>query len=160
MHIWRVGDWMCFVLNFNKKEVADVRFLRKKYANSDFLCKFATEYKYFVMKRIGIIVFTCLIGLMTVISSCDKVEFKDEPKSFNFATQTLTLKKGEIRPLAYPLYSTNYHLSNITFEVDNTNVVYIDEQMQLQATNLGQADLRAFLNGEQLGIMRILVREP
>ena len=84
------------------------------------------------MKRIGIIVFTCLIGLMTVISSCDKVEFKDEPKSFNFATQTLTLKKGEIRPLAYPLYSTNYHLSNITFEVDNTNVVYIDEQMQLQ----------------------------
>ena len=35
---------MFFVLNFNKKRVADVRFLRKKYANSDFLCKFAVEW--------------------------------------------------------------------------------------------------------------------
>lgn len=112
------------------------------------------------MKRVGIIVFTCLIGLMTVISSCDKVEFKDEPKSFNFSTQTLTLKKGEIRPLAYPIYSTNYRPSEIRFEIDNTNVVYIGDQMQLQAANLGQADLRALINGEQLGIMRIIVREP
>ncbi len=35
---------MCFcVLNFNKKEVADVSFLQKKHCISDFLCKFAVE---------------------------------------------------------------------------------------------------------------------
>lgn len=39
-----VGDWMCFVLDFNKKEVEGVSFLQKKYANSDFLCNFALEW--------------------------------------------------------------------------------------------------------------------
>ena len=41
MHILSVSNCMCFVLNLNKKEVVDVRFFGKKYANSDFLCKFA-----------------------------------------------------------------------------------------------------------------------
>lgn len=111
------------------------------------------------MKRLHFLISTCIIGLLVFVSACDKVEFKEEEKMFAFSSQSITLRQGEIRKLQAPLFYTNYNMSQINFEILHTNIVYINENMELIAANAGETEIRAFLLGQELGRMTLIVRE-
>lgn len=86
------------------------------------------------LKKIGILLFTTVLTLC--LSSCDKIDKKDEVRSLNLNRSSITMKIGDTTRLA-AYYSNNDDVTDATWISDNTYIATVSDSGKVEAVGVG-----------------------